>query len=156
LKKGKSISFDYFYFFLNNKKIHILHNLYIGRWKHNKRSQWHQSKSFFSRTTHDMCHFFCWFITLKFIFWILNLTMHVSYKYVLITNWFYIIYIMHWCPLLHKYEQLLLRVKSMFEPNVLKLVIKTIFINSSSFAFLIINIKILIYNSLEGMVHIWF
>jgi len=44
----------------------------------------------------------------------------------------------------------------MFEPNVLKLVIKTIFINSSSFAFLIINIKILIYNSLEGMVHIWF
>jgi len=44
----------------------------------------------------------------------------------------------------------------MFEPNVLKLVIKTIFINSSPFAFLIINIKILVYNSLERMVHIWF
>jgi hypothetical protein len=35
------------------------------------------------------------------------------------------------------------KVKSTFEPNVLKRVIKIIFIGSSHFAFVIINVKIL-------------
>ncbi len=49
---------------------------------------------------------------------------------------------MHSCPLSHIYEQLLL--KPYFQnPNVLKWIIKTIFINSSPFALLIINVKIL-------------
>jgi hypothetical protein len=56
-------------------------------------------------------------------------------------------YMMHSCPLSHIYGQLLksiiFRVKNIFEPNVLKLVINTIFIGSSPFAFLIINVKIL-------------
>jgi hypothetical protein len=34
--------------------------------------------------THDMCHFFCWFITLNFIFWVPHLTLHLRYKYILI------------------------------------------------------------------------
>jgi hypothetical protein len=41
-----------------------------------------------------------------------------------------------------------------FEPNVFKLVIKIIFINSSRCAFLIMNVKIL-SNFKKGMVHIW-
>jgi len=83
---------------------------------------------------------------LKFIF---NLTLHIRYKYVLITNWFYIIYIMH-SQLLHKCEQLLLRptfsksiifkVKNMFKPNVLKSIINSFFISSNLFALLIINV----------------
>ncbi len=56
-------------------------------------------------------------------------------------------------PLSHKHEQLFLegtfsksiifKVKSTFEPNVFKAVMKTIILNSSPFAFLIINVKIL-------------
>ncbi len=53
--------------------------------------------------------FLCWFTTLKFIFWIPSLTLHVKYTYVLIANRFYILYIMHSCFLSHKYEQLLLK-----------------------------------------------
>ncbi len=59
---------------------------------------------------------------------------------------------MHSCPLSHIYEQrfvkatfskfMISRVKNTFEPNVIKCVIKTIFINSSHFALLLINIKI--------------
>jgi hypothetical protein len=60
-------------------------------------------------------------------------------------------YIMHSCPLSHIYEQFLLkphfhiifRVKNNFEPNVFKWVIKKKIVNSSLFALLIINIKIL-------------
>ncbi len=58
---------------------------------------------------------------------------------------------MHSCTLSHKYEQLLFKatfsksiifnVKSMFEPNVLKLVMKTLFINSNPFALLITNVR---------------
>ncbi len=56
-------------------------------------------------------------------------------------------------PLSHKHEQLfvedtfsksiIFKVKSTFEPNVFKAVMKTIIFNSSPFAFLIINVKIL-------------
>ncbi len=97
--------------------------------------------------------FLCWFIIYNFIFWIFSLTLHVKYKYVSIKNWIYILYIMHWCPLSHKYEQLLLsphfqnpyffRVKSTFELVVIKSIIKIIFISSSPFALLVINVKIL-------------
>jgi hypothetical protein len=62
-------------------------------------------------------------------------------------------YIMHSCPLSHVCEQLffqttlsksiIFKVKNTFEPNVFKWVIKTIFINWSPFALLIINLKIL-------------
>jgi len=55
---------------------------------------------------------------------------------------------MHSC---HKHEQrfvkgtfsksIIFKVKNIFEPNVLKSVIKTIFINSSPFAFVIIMLK---------------
>ncbi len=58
---------------------------------------------------------------------------------------------MHSHPLSHKYEQLLFKatflksiifnIKSTFEPNVLKLVMKTIFINSNHFALLITNVR---------------
>jgi hypothetical protein len=47
LKKGKTISFDYFHFLKNNKKFHILQTYKLGDEKHNKRSQQHQSKSLF-------------------------------------------------------------------------------------------------------------
>jgi hypothetical protein len=47
----------------------------------------------------------CWFIIWKLIFWILNLTLHVRYKLILIINWFYIIYIMHSTYLSKKSEQ---------------------------------------------------
>jgi hypothetical protein len=46
---------------------------------------------------------------LNFTFWKSSLTLHVKYKYVWNTIWFYIIYIMHSSPLSHKYEQLLLQ-----------------------------------------------
>ncbi len=58
---------------------------------------------------------------------------------------------MHSCLLSHKYEQFLFKatfsksiifkVKSMFEPNVLKLVMKKNFISSSPFALLITNVR---------------
>jgi hypothetical protein len=35
-------------------------------------------------------------------------TLHFRYKYILITNLFYIMYIIHSCILSHKHEQLLL------------------------------------------------
>ncbi len=67
-------------------------------------------------------------------------------------------YIVHSCPLSHNHEQILLKthiqIHNTFEPNVFKLVIKTNFINSIPFAFLIINVKIPLQFS-EGMVHIW-
>jgi hypothetical protein len=37
------------------------------------------------------------------------LTLHFRYKYILITNLFYIMYTMHSCFLSHKHEQLLLK-----------------------------------------------
>jgi hypothetical protein len=43
---------------------------------------------------------------------------------------------------------------STFEPNVLKSIIKSIFISWSPFALLIINVKIL-FNFKKRMVHIW-
>jgi hypothetical protein len=58
---------------------------------------------------------------------------------------------MHSCPLSDKYEQFLLkhifkiqifRVQNTFEPNVLKWGMKIIFINSSPFDLLVINVKI--------------
>ncbi len=59
---------------------------------------------------------------------------------------------MHSCPLSQIYEQLFVKttlsksiiftVKNTFEPNVFKWVIKIIFINSSPFVLLIINVKI--------------
>jgi hypothetical protein len=52
---------------------------------------------------------------------------------------------MHPCLISHKDEQLLLKLhfqsQKHFEPNVLKWVIKTIFISSNPFALLIINIQ---------------
>ncbi len=60
---------------------------------------------------------------------------------------------MHSCPLSHKYEyffikvtfskSIIFKVKNMFEPNVFKLVIKILFINSNPLALLIINVKII-------------
>ncbi len=35
--------------------------------------------------------FLCWHITLNFVFWTPNLTLHVKYKYILTIIWFYII-----------------------------------------------------------------
>jgi hypothetical protein len=62
-------------------------------------------------------------------------------------------YIMHLYPLSYIFEQFFIKttfskfitykVKNNFELNVFKWVLKTIFINSSPFAFLIINVKIL-------------
>ncbi len=43
-----------------------------------------------------------------FMFWVPPPTLHFRYKYIFIKNWFYIIYIMHSCPLSHKHEQSLL------------------------------------------------
>ncbi len=40
-------------------------------------------------------------------------------------------------------KSIIFKVKNIFEPNVLKSIIKIIFMNSSPFAFLIINVKIL-------------
>jgi len=78
--------------------------------------------------------FLCWFIIYNFEFQIPHLTLHLKYKYILTTNWFYIMYIIHSCTLSHIYEQLfikatftkfiILRVKNTFEPNVFKWVIK--------------------------------
>jgi hypothetical protein len=64
-----------------------------------------------------------------------NWTLDFRYKYILITNWLYIMtYIMHSCLLSYIYGQLLIRphffksiifrVKNTFEPNVFKWVIK--------------------------------
>jgi hypothetical protein len=85
-----------------------LSNSLLG-WKHGQRSWGHQGKSPFPRTTHDTCCFLCWFITLKFVFQVPSFTLHFRYKYILTTNWFYIMYIMHSCLLSHKHEQLLLK-----------------------------------------------
>ncbi len=63
-----------------------------------------------------------------------HLALHFRYKYILITNWIYIMYIMHSCLLSHIY---------IFEPNVLKWIIKKKIISSSLFLLLIINVKIL-------------
>ncbi len=82
------------------------------------------------------------------------LTLYFRYKYILITNWFYIMYIIHSYLLSHIYiwitfvkatfsKSIIFNVKSIFEPNVLKWVIKTNFISSSSFVLLTINVKIL-------------
>jgi hypothetical protein len=94
--------------------------------------------------------FLCWFMTSNFVFWVSHLTLHFRYKHILITNGFYIKYIMHSCTLNMKFfikdtfpKSIIFRVKSTFEPNVLKSIIQTIFISSSLFVFLIINIKIL-------------
>ncbi len=51
-------------------------------------------------------------------------------------------------------KSIIFKVKSTFEPNALKWVIKIIFINSSPFSLLIINIKNPLQIS-KGMVHIW-
>jgi hypothetical protein len=47
-------------------------------------------------------------------------------------------------------KSIIFKVKSIFEPNVLKLVIKTIFISSNHFYLLIINVKILFNYFLNG------
>jgi hypothetical protein len=84
------------------------------------------------------CVFFVGF-NLKICISSTPLTLHFKYKYILTTNWFYIMYIMHSRLLSHKHEQLfvkdtfskfiIFKVKSTFEPNVSKLVRKTIFIS---------------------------
>ncbi len=56
-----------------------------------------------------MTHVILWFIISKFIFQVPLLKLHFKYKYILITNWFFIMYIMHSCPLSHIYEQHLLK-----------------------------------------------
>ncbi len=82
-----------------------------------------------------------------------HLTFHFKYKYIPITNLFYIMYIMHSCPLIYIYirttfvkatfsKSIIFKVKNIFEPNVLKWVIKRIIINSSPLAFLVINVKV--------------
>ncbi len=99
--------------------------------------------------------FFCWSITLNFVFQIPHLTLHFQYKYILITNWFYIMYIMHSCLLSYIYiyiwttfvkatfsKSTIFKIKNSFEPNVLKWVIKKL-ISSNPFALLIINVKVL-------------
>jgi hypothetical protein len=43
----------------------------------------------------------------------------------------------------HIFKSIIFKVKNTFESNVFKLVIKTIFVSSNPFAFLIINVKIL-------------
>jgi hypothetical protein len=58
---------------------------------------------------HMTMSFLCWFIIYNFVFRIPHLTLHFKYKCIFITNSFYIIYIMHPCPLSHIYEQLLLK-----------------------------------------------
>ncbi len=73
----------------------------------------------------------------NFEFWVPHLTLHFKYKYILSKNWFYIMYMMHSCPLSYKYEQLfvkdtcsksiIFKVKNTFESSVFKWVIKTIF-----------------------------
>jgi hypothetical protein len=75
------------------------------------------------------------------------------YKYILIEKWLYIMYIMHLYHLSHKHEQLFVKgtfsksinfkVNNTFEQNVFKCVIKLTFISWSTFALLIINVKIL-------------
>jgi hypothetical protein len=47
--------------------------------------------------------------TLNFIFQIFHVTLHFKYKYILIRNLLYIMYIMHSYLLSHIYEQLLLK-----------------------------------------------
>jgi hypothetical protein len=94
-----------------------------------------------------------WFITSNFLFQVPTLKLQFRYKYIFITNWFYIMYIMHSCPLSHKYEQHLLKShfwniynfynQKHFWTKCVQLVIKRKFINSNPFAFLIINVKIL-------------
>jgi hypothetical protein len=75
----------------------------VMRWKRIKRSQGPQGKNLFQNYPWHL-PFLCWFITSNFVFWIFILTLHVRYKYILITNWLHVMYIMHSCPLSHKYE----------------------------------------------------
>jgi hypothetical protein len=72
-------------------------------------------------------------------------------------------YIMHSCPLSHKYEQLLLshifkihnfQNQKHFWVKCAQIGYKKKFINSNPLALLIINVKILFQFS-KGMVHIW-
>ncbi len=64
----------------------------LNGWKHGKRRHGCQGKNLFSKDNTWQMSILCWFIIWKFIFWILNLIVHVKYKYILIINWFYIIY----------------------------------------------------------------
>jgi hypothetical protein len=59
---------------------------------------------------HMICVIFVLVYNLKF--YILNTPFNITffrYKYILTRNWFYIIYIIHSCPLSHKYDQILLK-----------------------------------------------
>ncbi len=83
--------------------VKVCHILTTFGWRHNQRRHGHQSKSPFPRFAHDTYVVFYWFITLQFVFQVPFLTLHSIYKYILIRNWFYIMYIIHSCPLLHKF-----------------------------------------------------
>ncbi len=122
------------------------------RTKLNQRSQGHQGKVLF-QGLHMTCVVFV--LVYNFKFCILNtpFNMHLKYKYkIRLQIGFYIMYIMHSCPLSHKYKQfyikgtlsksIIFKIKSTFEPNVFKWVIKKKIISSSPFA-LLINLKIL-------------
>jgi hypothetical protein len=90
---------------------------------HGQRSQGCQGKSPFPRTTHDTCYF----VVYNFKIFISStlFILHFRYKYILITNWFYIMYIMHSCPLSHEYEQHLLK-SHFWNPHII-FMIKNIF-----------------------------
>ncbi len=53
---------------------------------------------------------FVWIYNFKFCIWSTPFNTKFRYKYILTTNSFYTMYIMHSCPLSHKHEQLWLKV----------------------------------------------
>ncbi len=111
-----------------------------------------RKKSFSKDCTWHMS-FLCWFIILNFVFWVPHLTLHFRYKYILTTNWFYIMYIMHSCPLSHKHETtfvkgtfskfIIFKVKSTFNQMCSNWLYNKKSFVQSHFVILIIDVKIL-------------
>jgi hypothetical protein len=78
-------------------------------WKYGKRAKGVKVKVIFPRM-HITHVIFVVIYNLNFFISDISLTLHVRYKYVLITNWFHIMYIMYSWPLSHKYEQLFVKI----------------------------------------------
>ncbi len=102
----------------------------------------------FSRDCTWHVSFLCWFIVLNFAFWILHLILHFRYKYILTTNWFYIMYTNVACaigpsvnPFSTDFSFQNLILKNLFEFLVAKIILKSISPTFESKSYQINSIK---------------
>ncbi len=86
--------------------------------------------------------FLCWFVILKSVF---QIPLWIKFDLLSCILCIHAFITYTWTTFVECTfsKSIIFRVKSTFEPNVLKLIIKTIFINSSFFTLLIINVKII-------------